>query len=49
MDAPRGRPRSAGRNFARRPLKAAGRRSLVNDFAVQGEVETVALHLFGDA
>src|SRR5271166_5834740 len=49
MDAPGGRPRSAGRNFARRRPSVAGRRSSVNDFAVKGEVEAVALDVFRDA
>src|ERR1700755_2966975 len=47
---PEGRPRSSGRKLSPGgSQKAAGRRKLVNDFAVQGEVQTVALHLFRDA
>ena len=48
MDAPRGVQGPRGRNFARWPLKTSGRRSLVNDFAVKGEIEAVALDFLRD-
>src|SRR5580700_7540910 len=49
MDAPRGvqgpgRKLSPGGN-----QKPPGGAALVNDFAVKGEIEAVAFHLFGDA
>src|SRR3984957_17006684 len=49
MDAPKGVQGPRGGTSPGSGQKAAGRRSSVNDFAVQGEVETVALHLFGNA
>src|SRR3984957_2163678 len=46
---PRGASKVRGEELRPAAAKAAGRRSSVNDFAVQGQVETVALHLFGNA
>jgi hypothetical protein len=47
---PEGRPRSSGRKLCPAATKSPPNAlASVNDFAVQGEIETVALHLVGDA
>src|ERR1700759_2997742 len=46
---PRGASKVRGEELRPGRPRAAGRRRSVNDFAVQGEVETIALDLFRDA
>jgi len=49
MDAPKEASKVRGEDFHPAAAKPPRVAALVNDFAVQGEIETVALDLLGDA